>query len=130
MKDLTKFTETLDEYVKEVFDIDTDEVVVAYEDGSIYSSLFAINIDEIEMDEDSDELTEVAFISFNDSVNTSYLIRVALAIIPYIEDGLEMDVLVDNCHWTKLDKEGVVVDIIDEGSYTKECKVKKVKKEK
>lgn len=121
MKDLTKFTVALDEFVKDLFNLETEEQVVNCQDGEIFSSLFMVTFGEEEGD-------EVGYISFNDGIDTSTLIRAAGSIIPYIEDGLELEVLVDQCHYLKTDKEGIVTEVLFEDDYSKTIKPTKAKK--
>jgi hypothetical protein len=115
---LDKFVLELDVFVKEMFSISEEESVITTSDLEIYSSLFMVTFSED---------GETGFISFNDAVSTSVLLRTASVVIPYIEDGLEIDVDIDGCHFLKTDKEGIVTDVVFEDGFTKTIKVKKTK---
>jgi hypothetical protein len=121
MNDLITFTDSLNIFVKDLFDLTTEEVVVNTVDGEIFSSLFMVSFKEEEAGDDGD----IAFITFNDAIPTATLIRAAMSIIPFIEDGLEMDVVVDQSHFLKVSKEGTVTECIFEDDYTKNIKIKK-----
>ncbi|NCQ52090.1 hypothetical protein GW796_09385 [archaeon] len=116
------FSTTLNNLIKELFDIDTSEELVIFdeEDNIFYSSLFNIVI--IKNKDEND----ICYISFNDSLNTSMLIRSALILIPFLEENLKIECVLDNCHWIKFNKNGEVVDILSEAQYKKSHKLIKV----
>lgn len=123
--ELTDFVEELNALLKDLFNI-TDEKaeLVMLDDGVIYTSIFNISFEELNT-EDETSKEKVAFISYNDSLNTSMLIRVALTVNSFIEDMLDVECVLDNCHWIKFNDAGEVSDILTEAEYKKTHEVTK-----